>query len=298
MAGCVLQFPVLIPNLGQVRTRFDESRKTMWTIMSPQGRQCFNESLLDDLVRCYGAISQHNRRYLSETGECPIRYAVVSSSSPSVFSYGGDIAHFRHMIVERDRAGLRRYAMKCIDLVHAVSVNCDLPMTTVSLVRGEALGGGFEAALSASFLVAERQSRFALPEILFNLFPGMGAYHFLSRRLRMKQVEEIITSGAVYTATELYELGVVDVLAEEGRGERAVEDFVREHARRSNARQAIGRVRQDVFPVSKESLVRTGELWVETALGLGAADLKIIDRLVKAQVARVEAPPSAEGAEG
>lgn len=295
MAGCVLQFPVLVPHLAHVRTRFDESRRTMWTYMAPQGRQCFHEEMLDDILRCYGSIAQHNHRYMVESGECPIRYAVVASAHPEVYSYGGDILRFRQLIADRNREGLLRYALKCIEIVHMLSVNCDLPMTTISLVQGEALGGGFEAALCSSFLVAEKRARFALPEILFNLFPGMGAYHFLSRRLKMRQVEEIVTSGNVYTATELYEMGVVDVLAEDGGGERAVHDFIREHSRRGNARRSIGRVREEVFPVTKESLVRTVGLWVETALRLEPADLKIIDRLVKAQAAKtVPAKPEDE----
>jgi DSF synthase len=297
MAGCVLQFPLIVPQLDHVRTRFDESRGTMWTYMAPQGRQCFNREMLDDILKCYGSIEQHNRRYLREGADCPIRYAVIASSHPTVYSYGGDIARFRQLIADRNRDGLRAYALKCIDIVHMLSVGCDLPMTTVSLVQGEALGGGFEAALCASFMVAEKRARFALPEILFNLFPGMGAYHFLARRLKLRQVEEIVTSGNVYTATELYEMGVVDVLAEDGAGERAVVDFIRDHARRGNARRAIGQVRQQVFPVEKETLVRTAELWVETALGLDAADLRIVDRLVKAQSARVEpARPEVEPA--
>jgi DSF synthase len=290
MAGRVLQFPLLVPRLAHVRTRFDESRRTVWTSMAPQGRQCFHEEMLDEILKCYGSIEQHNRRWLREGGECPIRYAVIASSHPDVFSYGGDIARFRGLIAARDSAGLLRYALKCIDIVHMLSAGCDPPMTTVALVQGEALGGGFEAALCTSYLVAEKRARFALPEILFNLFPGMGAYHFLARRLRMRQVEEIVAGGNVYTAAELYEMGVVDVLAEDGEGERAVVDFIREHARRGNARRAIGQVRQSVFPVEKEALVRTAELWVETALGLGAADLKMIDRLVKAQSAKAVEP--------
>lgn len=290
MAGRVLQFPLLVPRLAHVRARFDESRNTVWTFMAPQGRQCFHEEMLDEILKCYGAIEQHNRRWLREGGEWPIRYAVIASAHPDVFSYGGDIARFRALIADRNRAGLLRYALKCIEIVHMLSAGCDPPMTTVSLVQGEALGGGFEAALCASYLVAEKRARFALPEILFNLFPGMGAYHFLARRLRMRQVEEIVTSGNVYTAAELYEMGVVDVLAEDGGGEGAVVDFIRDHARRGNARRAIGQVRQSVFPVDKAELVKTTELWVETALGLGAADLKMIDRLVKAQSAKVREP--------
>ena len=44
-------------------------------------------------------------------------------------------------------------------------------MTTISLVQGDALGGGFESALSSDIIVAEESAQLGLPEILFNLFP-------------------------------------------------------------------------------------------------------------------------------
>ena len=50
-------------------------------------------------------------------------------------------------------------------------------------MQGECLGGGFEAALSSDVIVAEKSARFGFPEILFNLFPGMGAYSFLERKI-------------------------------------------------------------------------------------------------------------------
>jgi DSF synthase len=114
----------------------------------------------------------------------------------------------------------------------------------------------------------------------------------------MPLVEEIITSGKVYTAEEMHRMGVVDVLAENGEGERAVYDYIREHSRRRNARNAIAAVRQDVFGVSKELLEKTGERWVKTALSLSDADLRTIDRLVRSQSAKLvtEAAPSANEA--
>ena len=98
-------------------------------------------------------------------------------------------------------------------------------------MQGDALGGGFECALSSSVLIAEEDARMGFPEILFNLFPGMGAYSFLSRKVGRRITEELITSGAIYTARELYDLGVVDVITPTGTGEAAVESFVRKHAR-------------------------------------------------------------------
>jgi DSF synthase len=64
------------------------------------------------------------------------------------------------------------YAKLCIDNVHARFCGYRRPrLTTISLVQGTALGGGFECALSSDVIVAEESARLGLPEILFNLFP-------------------------------------------------------------------------------------------------------------------------------
>lgn len=286
----VQQFPPVFASLDQLHVRFDPSHKVLWTLMEPDGRTCFNEKLLENLRHCYRNIEQYGKMHLSKTGSCPILYTVLASKHPTVFSYGGDIFLFKKMIQERDQEGLRRYAQLCIDNVYIQSANYHLPMTTISLVQGDALGGGFEAALCCSAMIAEKRARFGLPEILFNLFPGMGAYHFLARRLGMKRVEEIMSSGSVYTAEEMHAMGVVDVLSEDGGGEEAVYEFIRHHSRRSKARRAIGKIRQEVFCVTKEDLERTADIWVDTALSLDDTDLRIMERLVRAQVAKENAP--------
>lgn len=286
MTSAAHQFPPVFESTRQFRVRFDAAHKVLWTRMDPEGRPCFTESLLQESLHCYRNIEQYGKTHLAKTGSCPILYTVLASGRPAIFNYGGDIFVFGKMIRERDREGLRRYAQLCVENVYIQSVNYHLPMTTISLVQGEALGGGFEGALCCSVMVAEKRARFGLPEILFNLFPGMGAYHFLARRVGMKQAEEILTSGNVYTATQMHDMGVVDVLADDGAGETAVYDFVRTHSKRLKARQGIDRVRQDVFRITKESLERTADLWVETALALDEIDLRMMERLVRAQIAK------------
>ena len=59
----------------------------------------------------------------------------------------------------------------------------DLPILTVALIQGDAVGGGFEAMLTDDIVIAEQGAKFGLPEILFNLFPGMGGYSFLRRKV-------------------------------------------------------------------------------------------------------------------
>lgn len=286
MSSAVYLFPPAFESMSQLKARFDAPNRVLWVLMDPQERICFNEVMLEEGKRCYSYMEQYCRTQMAEKGSCPIAYTVLGSAHPTVFNYGGDVVLFKKLILKRDRVGLRRYAQACIDIGYSLSVNFHLPMTTISLVQGDALGGGFESALCCSVMVAEKRARLGLPEILFNLFPGMGAYQFLARRVGMKQVEQILTNGRVYTAAELFDMGIVDVLAEDGAGEKAVYEFILNHSKRARARQGIDRVRQDVFRVTKESMERTADVWVETALGLTESDMRIMDRLARAQVMR------------
>jgi DSF synthase len=155
-------------------------------------------------------------------------------------------------------------------------------------VQGDALGGGFEAALTSDVIVAEESAQMGLPEILFNLFPGMGACSLLARRIGMRAAEELILSGKILSAAELHKLGVVDVVATDGQGETAVRNWIAKNAKRRNGMQAVFRARQFIHPVTRAELDGIVELWVDAALRLGERDLKMMNRLVRAQMKRME----------
>ena len=160
------------------------------------------------------------------------------------------------------------------------------------------MGGGFEAALSAHVLVAEKGSLMGLPEVLFNLFPGMGAMSFLARRIGLPAAEKMIRSGKVYTAEELYDMGVVDVLAEAGEGEKALQDWVRKTHKSLNSFQAIQKAKHRVNPLTKQELLDITEIWVDAALRLTERNLKVMERLVRAQNVKVNEQEEAIRAAG
>jgi DSF synthase len=159
----------------------------------------------------------------------------------------------------------------------------DLPMLTVGLVQGAALGGGFEALLSFDYIVAERGATFGLPEIMFGLFPGMGAHALLSRKLGGAMADRLIVSNETYTAEQMYDMGLVHKLAENGEGLSACRDFIkkseRRHAGLVNARRAM----KVAWNLELAELNRITELWADSALQLREQDLKVMGRLVAAQ---------------
>ncbi|MEP7182255.1 MAG: crotonase/enoyl-CoA hydratase family protein [Betaproteobacteria bacterium] len=270
-------------HFSQLETRFDTEHGVMWGFMNPMPRPTFNPQLLTELRGYIDSIVQPRGVTWHKGQEYAINYAVIASKVPGVFNLGGDLALFREAIAKHDRDLLVHYGRKCVDNLYPWSRNCDLPLTTIALVQGDALGGGFECALSASVLVAEESSRMGFPEILFNLFPGMGAYSFLARKVGRRTTEELITSGNMYTARQLYDMGVVDVLAPDGCGEAAVVSFVRKHARAANGRRAIEMVRREVEPITHDELMRVVGIWADAALRLTERDLRMMERLVRAQ---------------
>jgi DSF synthase len=276
-------FPKPIPLFKQVETRFDPEYGVMWGHMNPAPRPCFNPQILEELGNFVRSIDEPRGKYRHDGSMHTINYAVIASKVPGIFNLGGDLELFKKAILNQDRELLVRYGMKCIDNQFPWSRNFNLPLTTISLVQGDALGGGFECALSSTVIVAEESARMGFPEILFNLFPGMGAYSFLVRKVGRRKTEEMITSANIYTARELYDIGVVDVVTPDGTGEAAVYSYVRKHAKAANARRAIESVRNEFEPVTHSELARIVEIWADTALKLDSRDLKMMERLVRAQ---------------
>ena len=171
------------PTFTQIETRFDAEYGALWGFMNPKPRPTFNSLLLSE-AREFAAGISTSGGVLWENGQNhTINYVIEASKVPGVYNLGGDLALFRDAIARHDREVLLTYAHSCIDNVFSWATSFGQPLTTIALVEGDAMGGGFESALSASVLVAEESARLGFPEILFNLFPGMGAYSLLSRKV-------------------------------------------------------------------------------------------------------------------
>jgi len=159
----------------QIEVRFDPEHAVAWTYMKPSGAPCFNLGMLEELRAHDSAIESCGGRVLYKGDLQQIHYYVGGSRVEGIFSLGGNLANLVELIKAGDHDTLMHYASLCVDNMYQRICSYNSPMITISLVQGEALGGGFETALSSSVIVAERRSRMGLPEILFNLFPGNGA---------------------------------------------------------------------------------------------------------------------------
>lgn len=267
----------------QLRVKYDPLRRAVWYYLEPRDRPCFNLDLLEELRQFQHRVVSVMRRAEMEGHPGPIRYTVLASSVPGIFNMGGDLQLFSRLIRAADGHGLFSYAKACIDVLYPNSVNFDLPLTTITLVQGDALGGGFEAAISSNCIIAEEGVKWGLPEVLFNLVPGMGAYSFLIRRVKPDVAERLIMTGQMISSQEMLEHGIIDKVVPLGRGEQAVLDYIDKQRRRDNAHLAMARIRRCVQPITYQELIQITKIWVDAALQLSERDLMLIERLIAAQ---------------
>lgn len=266
----------------QFSTRYDADTNSIWCWLNPKPRPCLNPVLLDELEQLQCRLKN---LYTHQKSDTPwhFKQLILASRSPDVYNLGGDLKLFKQYILDKDVNSLQQYANRCIQLLHQNMNNLELPITMIALVQGQALGGGFECALSCDVIIAERNVQMGFPEILFNLFPGMGAYNMLAKRVGGSLAERIILSGRTYSAEELYDMGVIDVLAEVGEGVQATERYLQRHNRSRNSIEAIKRVSKISHPITEQDLLDIVDIWVETAMKLTEKDLNRMQRLVHAQ---------------
>lgn len=268
---------------SQLAIQYNADQRAVWYRMNPAPRPCFNSGLLRDLDTLRERLQQRTRNAAWRALWPEVDFLVAASAIPGVFSFGGDLVLFRECIAQRNAQALREYAIRCIDLLYANTIDLGEALTTISLVQGDAIGGGMEMALSSTVVIAERSAKFGLPEILFGLFPGMGAYQLLSRRIGVTAAERFIVHGRMRTAEELHEMGLVDIVVDDGAGEKAVADYIRRARSAPSAHRALHRIRRMSAPVRYQDLIQVADLWVECAMQLNERQLRTMERIAASQ---------------
>lgn len=282
-----LRFPCNLQG-SNYDVEFDPTTGTIWGFFNPRGTPNFSLGLLSDIRAHDSALEKNHGALQFGGGMAKAHYYVAASRVPGIYNLGGDLSLFMLLIKTRDRQALLNYGRLCIDNIYPRINNYFCPtLTTISLVQGDALGGGFETALASDILIAEESATIGLPEILFNLFPGMGAYNLLSRRIGMQAAEKLILSGELFKATKLYEMGVIDVLAPDGQGESVTQEWIRKNQKRRNGFQAVQQAKKIVQPITREDLDKIVALWVDAALRLEEKDIKMMHRIVRSQARRI-----------
>jgi len=88
----------------------------------------------------------------------------------------------------------------------------------VAVIRGAAIGGGFELAAAAHVRVAERSAFFGLPEGQRGLFLGGGGSVRITRLIGASRVMDMMLTGRRYAAPDAERIGAVHYVVDDGAG--------------------------------------------------------------------------------
>jgi len=237
-------------------------------------------------IQCYSlAAMTELQQMLDDIAANPglVRHFVMTSDVPKVFNFGGDLALFVLLVRAGDIESLKLYGRLCVNLVWWMENAADRGIHTTVLVQGDTLGGGLESVLPFHKVIFERSAQAGFPEVLFNLFPGMGAWDFTIRKAGFAVANEMILSGRLYSAEELLYRRVVDMVVDDGEGEAAIDRVLREIDPRHRGTMAALRARRVASPIHYETLLKVVDQWAESALGLTDRDLRLMERLARAQ---------------
>ena len=254
----------------------EQNNDVIFAYMNAHPVPCFTLKILDELSKAQNCLLQRN-----EYSE-PLFY-VLASNVQGVFNLGGDLNLFYNCIQNGKSNDLLHYAIVCIDLIYQNQLSYRRNVVPIALVEGDALGGGFEAALSCDFIVAEKQANFGTPEIKFDLFPGMGAFNFIKQRTDLVTARKILSSGELYTAVEMKELGLVDYVVEKGQGKSFILSLIKERSKFYDGLHALKEIEQLTNEFSYNDLSNIVNIWVDKAMSLSAENRARIHKLAVAQ---------------
>ncbi|CAN5888710.1 hypothetical protein BH11PSE8_BH11PSE8_32990 [soil metagenome] len=267
--------PALARRYKYLRLEWNEelARLRVRTYVKPI--QCYSLAGLAEMQRVLDDISAHPGL---------VRHLVLTSDVTGVFNFGGDLTLFVLLVRAQDLDSLKLYGRRCIDLVWWLENAARHGVHTTVMVQGDTLGGGLESVLPFHKVIFERSAQAGFPEVLFNLFPGMGAWNLTIRKAGFAIANEMILSGRLYTADQLFRRSLVDLVVDDGEGEAAIDEVVRTVDPRLRGTLAALQAQRMAAPITYETLLETVEHWSETAMGLTTRDLRLMERLARAQV--------------
>ncbi|MFO7985364.1 MAG: enoyl-CoA hydratase-related protein [Desulfatiglandaceae bacterium] len=150
-----------------------------------------------------GVVEDLNRALVEVEKDSSIRVLILTGEGDKAFVAGADISY----MVNLEPLQLRDFSRR----LHEVGFRMEaLPIPIIACVNGFALGGGTEISMACDFIYASEDAKFGQPEINLGIIPGMGGTQRLSRQVGKAMAKELCMTGALISAQEAREIGLVN----------------------------------------------------------------------------------------
>jgi Enoyl-CoA hydratase/carnithine racemase len=180
------QFATLVPSV------VDEDILLL-TLHRPAVRNALDTVMTKELLELWQAL------YVDST---PYKVVVLTGSGELSFCAGADLKE-RHGI--STDTWLRQHAV----LEQMMLAMHDCPIPVIAAVNGTAFGGGLELVLNCDFAYGCPEARFCFPEPKLGFIPGALGTQWLPRAVGLARAKELCMTGAVFSAEEALQWGVL-----------------------------------------------------------------------------------------
>jgi 3-hydroxyacyl-CoA dehydrogenase/enoyl-CoA hydratase/3-hydroxybutyryl-CoA epimerase len=155
-----------------------------------------------------------------------VRGAVITSAKSS-FMAGADLKGIVDSFGQKSVEELHGWCRHLQQALRKLET-CGKPVAAA--INGTALGGGLEVCLACHYRVAASNPKTVLgqPEVQVGLIPGGGATQRLPRMIGLENALKLLTQGNHIKPSEALELGVIDLIVEQGNEVSAAKNWVLE----------------------------------------------------------------------
>ena len=132
-----------------------------------------------------------------------VKVAVITAEGQKVFCTGADLK----LASELDEATSLPLIESGQDVYNYVE---NFPKPTIAAINGLALGGGLELALACDIRIASEEAKVGCPESSIGLTPAWGGLQRLPRIIGVGKAKELVFTGAMITAKEAADMGLIN----------------------------------------------------------------------------------------
>lgn len=129
---------------------------------------------------------------------------ILTGAGAKSFCAGGDLKEFGSLETSEDARKM------CVKMLAILSRLEGLDIPVIAAINGDAFGGGCEIITACDIRFASEGARFGFRQIRYGIITGWGGTLRLLRSIGRSNSLRLLLTGEVITASEAWELGLVD----------------------------------------------------------------------------------------
>ncbi|AIF42690.1 enoyl-CoA hydratase [Virgibacillus sp. SK37] len=167
----------------------------------PERYNALNKEMLEDLFIVLEKVEKNEDR------------VIILSGKGNAFCAGGDIGMMEDFAE-------KKFFDEVMDLIGKVALKLYMmPKIVVSAIQGSAAGLGLSLALTADYVVAQKEAKLGMLFIGIGLAPDGGGHFFIKERLGTQMAKQFIWGLKQVDGTQAKSMGLVDMITEDSVGE-------------------------------------------------------------------------------